>query len=1113
MKNYINKCILCSLLALCITNLFSQSETQVTSSGYIEEDSATIANIPLLALPSQYDTLELDTGVNNSDFIFFPRKYNENDSIIKYIYSQNGNGSCAAVASVFYNLTYELNRVRNKDGISDTNKYPPNFTWNFLNGGSSGTASSFVYNLDIIKSNGCANAVDFGSLDPDDYTRWMSGYEKYHNSHLNKIEGYSIISSLYDSTNLLSLKHWLDHHHEDSDFGGIAFYSVIDGAWATTQTLSDSSAYSGEYVIVNWGQDGDHGMSIVGYSDNVKYDWGGSGSSNNIQPDGEFSNTKDNNFDGVIDVRDWEIGAFNVVGQMAVGSGNNGFVWILYKTVAENTDTADSKAWVLNVDDDYEPEIEIKGEIVQDKRSMMRIKYGKKDKANDPPPSTFGWKYTLFDYAGGLFPMQGDSAESNLEFSIDFNSEITPSTDFGKVFIKVRTSSNADSNTIIKNWSIVDRRWDEYFEICYPDSNLVIAIGDEEKYGIPYDLIPHENNIASNLTLNSDMVCRFNPTVQGAITGATLTIDDGVQIDMYESELEISSNSTLVIDDNVKFVAKDGICKITVDGTFTIGTGVQFLADDEAQLEIRLNKTNQTITIDDAEFDRAALISYIDDLTVKNSTFTDGGIYAFNGDIEINNVDFQDSWAHCSSADYGDSKVTVTGGCTFENANTYALKIDDYPEFLVENNTFTSNNYGIYVLYSGDGRYTGEIKGNTITGCSQTAIQVYYSDVDISQNIIHVNDYGIKSLNGSTTGLDGGNTTTPAQYIKNNTYYEVYASSGAFPHHFSWNEIIDNDNTEAMVYYSGTTGTLYVTNNYWGGSTYFNPSTDLYPSALYVYNPIWDPYSKSTGVAESLYDGALEKITQENYAGAKSDLKELIEEHSSTVYAQAAVKKLFSMEAYSGEDYIGLKTYLEEEVSLEDGAELEKLRDFLITFCEIKQENWETAITWFEDVILDPETMEDSIFSIIDLGYTYLLMEEGGYKSAYTGAMLEHIPSSHEAYDEKREYLLSLIPGKQMSEEMQKDIQNLENGELLHNVPNPFSSSTQIWYKLDVESEVMIHIFDYTGKEIMTYSVGKQSQGHHHVDFSSDRLPTGIYFYNLELNGLVTDTKKMTLIK
>jgi hypothetical protein len=79
--------------------------------------------------------------------------------------------------------------------------------------------------------------------------------------------------------------------------------------------------------------------------------------------------------------------------------------------------------------------------------------------------------------------------------------------------------------------------------------------------------------------------------------------------------------------------------------------------------------------------------------------------------------------------------------------------------------------------------------------------------------------------------------------------------------------------------------------------------------------------------------------------------------------------------------------------------------------------------------------------------------------------------------------------------------------------PNPFTTTTQICYEIENTSSVAIHVYDFTGKLIKSTDQGRMDKGSHCVEFSSDGLPSGIYFYSLEVNGIKTDTKKMTLIK
>jgi hypothetical protein len=79
--------------------------------------------------------------------------------------------------------------------------------------------------------------------------------------------------------------------------------------------------------------------------------------------------------------------------------------------------------------------------------------------------------------------------------------------------------------------------------------------------------------------------------------------------------------------------------------------------------------------------------------------------------------------------------------------------------------------------------------------------------------------------------------------------------------------------------------------------------------------------------------------------------------------------------------------------------------------------------------------------------------------------------------------------------------------------PNPFATSTQICYEIENTASVTINVYDYTGKRIRTFDQGTMDKGLHCIQFQADQLPSSIYFYSLEINGIKTDTKKMTLMR
>ena len=89
--------------------------------------------------------------------------------------------------------------------------------------------------------------------------------------------------------------------------------------------------------------------------------------------------------------------------------------------------------------------------------------------------------------------------------------------------------------------------------------------------------------------------------------------------------------------------------------------------------------------------------------------------------------------------------------------------------------------------------------------------------------------------------------------------------------------------------------------------------------------------------------------------------------------------------------------------------------------------------------------------------------------------------------------------------------------ELNQNYPNPFNPITNISFNLKQSGLVSLKVFDLMGKEVATLVNGYQESGVRQAiwsgkDGNGNAMPSGIYFYRLEVNGLVL-TKKMQLLK
>ncbi len=90
---------------------------------------------------------------------------------------------------------------------------------------------------------------------------------------------------------------------------------------------------------------------------------------------------------------------------------------------------------------------------------------------------------------------------------------------------------------------------------------------------------------------------------------------------------------------------------------------------------------------------------------------------------------------------------------------------------------------------------------------------------------------------------------------------------------------------------------------------------------------------------------------------------------------------------------------------------------------------------------------------------------------------------------------------------------------LYQNYPNPFNPTTKIKYSIPVPSNlskrealVQLKIYDILGREISTLVNKEQQPGTYEFQFDGSNLPSGVYFYRLQV-GSFSDTKKLILLK
>ena len=89
---------------------------------------------------------------------------------------------------------------------------------------------------------------------------------------------------------------------------------------------------------------------------------------------------------------------------------------------------------------------------------------------------------------------------------------------------------------------------------------------------------------------------------------------------------------------------------------------------------------------------------------------------------------------------------------------------------------------------------------------------------------------------------------------------------------------------------------------------------------------------------------------------------------------------------------------------------------------------------------------------------------------------------------------------------------------LRQNYPNPFNPVTNIKFDIPKRSNVVLRVFDVTGKQVSEIYNGLSDPGVYTADFDAVKLASGVYYYEITANtpngGVVfKDVKKMVVVK
>ena len=655
----------------------------------------------------------------------------------------------------------------------------------------------------------------------------------------------------------------------------------------------------------------------------------------------------------------------------------------------------------------------------------------------------------------------------------------------------------------------------DYQEICVNKHNY-----------IPYikRIIRNTETWTETTDLKWDVIVPVGSTldIDGAVNllyfggkNAKIIVEEGATLNVNENAIIYGEKKTFIPDETSAIQVVIPGNRIEVHGNITVDNASFSSIDDNYWDGVFLYDCG-IVTMQNPTFVNCILKSEDTEVIINNGAFTNSRIAQYRKDLEVNNVDFNDSFIYANAAGnpfQEPAKITIDN-CSLNNSLLgSAIYISSYSDFeIINNSSINCNGTAIDIQESGCG-ITHLISNNEITGNSNGyGIMLYHTYADITgNNNIHGKYSGIVGYhNCEITLVD--NEDAPHQEIHNNIFDEVVFNHDSFPIEFHYNRIYDENHNNYLLKCIGHEGFRLhnVTYNDWGPN--LDPELDFYPADAFIYDPQWNPRSGEAGVMFAL---AKQYEEEENYDLAEQTYKNIISIYPESDYSKASAKELFSVESRTGNNFIELQTYYLTEPNMQYDEDIQKLSIALVNYCNVKIGYFETAIDNYESIVINPPSAQDSVFAVIDVGYTYLLMAGNG-REGYVGRLPELKPKSRESFEANRDILLFNLLESDNGHNGNSFIPNI--AVLYNNYPNPFNPETTISFSIPEESKVELAVYNIKGQKVKTIVKDYFEKGFHKLiwngkDSTGKEVGSGVYFYKLNVNGNSKSVKKCLLLK
>ncbi len=435
------------------------------------------------------------------------------------------------------------------------------------------------------------------------------------------------------------------------------------------------------------------------------------------------------------------------------------------------------------------------------------------------------------------------------------------------------------------------------------------------------------------------------------------------------------------------------------------------------------------------------------------------------------------------------------------------------------NNSYIHNCgfFGILLMNSHEPIYRSEIKYSKITG-NDYGLWFYNASAVVLSDTIYANKYaGILANRGSNPVVTY--STISYTHYDGTDYPEIKINGTSYPVvEKMFNDIIFG-NSYSLYNQDAVTLEYYCRDLWWGTTIENDVEDSFYPGSWVVnYLPIhttpWVGYDPLAG--DGLFSLGLIAESEGDYETASEYYMQSIAENPEGLEAIWSVNRLINCLETEAE-YIELQGYFAGLISQYPETKLAETAILEKTFCDRLLGDYQTAISNYEVLLNDELTFIDSIYTELDIVYTYLEASSGGDRAVNINfSNLERQLNSIEQAKEKENNLWILLNNQTKDGGMYSP--EITEIELFNNYPNPFNPVTTIAFSLPEEGEIELCVYNVKGQKVKTLIASYFERGKHSIiwngdDDSGKLAGSGVYFYKLNVNGKTTAVKKCLLLK